>query len=825
MSDIRQYEPLWGSWHVESLIGEGSFGKVYKVCREEFGKKYYSAVKIISIPQNEVDIRQMRGEGLDEASVRSYFHAFVADIIKEIDLMSEFRGNSNIVSFEDHKVIEKKGEIGWDILIRMELLTSLTEHVTVKPLKSDEVTKLGIHICRALELCALHNTIHRDIKPDNIFISRYGDYKLGDFGIARQIERTSSGLSKKGTYTYMAPEVFKGDDYGASVDTYSLGIVMYRFLNQNRTPFLPDFPAAITPRDRDAALQRRMRGEQLPLIKSISPALNALVVKACAYDRMARFTSATQMRESLESFAAGKSTAAVTQTLSTAEISKSDAAVMQTIFSVANVNSVETAPPLPYTAPTNNIAGPTAPTFENIKNIMQINNSDEITDTDDDTVGIYSGDIPIKYKSDSNKTESIYAAKKFDIADPVKTSVTDESTETTTGVFIARTNTIPRPGSLGKNELEKAGIYGEIVTEHKLLKSHKIAIAVIVIALVVFIVMSSTFNNRYRVEIDGYIVWSNVEKLDLQNRNISDISNIAQLRNLKELNLGYNNITDISPLQYLYKLEKLDLYVNNISDISPINSLINLSHLNIGYNKIKNAYSLYNLNKLNSLYMYGNNIMSIDFLASFRYLHILNLGYNKIENISAVQYLNNLDTLDLYVNKIEDISPLQNLYNLTSLNLGYNQISDLSPLSALANLKSLYLYGNHISDLNPISSLMNLATLNLGYNQIGSIYPLQNMQRLNSLDLYVNHISDITPLQSMYQLKTLNLGYNSISSINSLKALDSLESLYLYGNQINDDIYWQSLNKLKTLDLHDTSLAAAQIDTIKTKLPSCNVTP
>ena len=203
MTDIKQYEPLWGAWQVESLIGEGSFGKVYKVSREEFGKTYYSAVKQISIPQNEADLRQIRGEGMDDASLRSYFHAFVADIIQEIDLMSEFRGNSNIVSFEDHKVIEKTDRIGWDILIRMELLESLTEHVTEKPLSQDEVIKLGIHICKALELCALKNTIHRDIKPDNIFMSRYGDFKLGDFGIARQIERTNSGLSKKGTYTYL----------------------------------------------------------------------------------------------------------------------------------------------------------------------------------------------------------------------------------------------------------------------------------------------------------------------------------------------------------------------------------------------------------------------------------------------------------------------------------------------------------------------------------------------------------------------------------------------------------------------------------------------
>ncbi|MDR1204697.1 MAG: protein kinase [Peptococcaceae bacterium] len=307
MSDIKQYEPLWGSWHVDSLIGEGSFGKVYKVHKEEFGQVYYSAVKIISIPQNETDLRQMRSEGMDDASARSYYQALVSDIIQEIRLMSDFRGNSNIVSFEDHKVIERQEEIGWDILIRMELLTGLNEHAMEKPFSQEDIIKLGVHICRALELCAQKNTIHRDIKPDNIFVSRFGEYKLGDFGIARQIERTMSGLSKKGTYTYMAPEVFKGEEYGASVDTYSLGIVMYRFLNRNRTPFLPEFPTPITPRDRDEALQRRMKGEAPPPIPGVSPAVNAIMSKMCAFDRKQRFSSPTEVREVLENALSGRS--------------------------------------------------------------------------------------------------------------------------------------------------------------------------------------------------------------------------------------------------------------------------------------------------------------------------------------------------------------------------------------------------------------------------------------------------------------------------------------------------------------------------------------
>jgi hypothetical protein len=259
---------------------------------------------------------------MDDASARSYYQALVSDIIQEIRLMSEFRGNSNIVSFEDHRVIERKNEIGWDILIRMELLTGLNEFVMEKPLSPEDVIKLGIHICRALEICAVTNTIHRDIKPDNIFVSRFGEYKLGDFGIARQIERTMSGLSKKGTYTYMAPEVFTGQEYGANVDTYSLGIVMYRFLNQNRTPFLPAFPEPITPRDRDTALQRRMRGEAPPPLPGVAPALSVIVLKACAYDRKGRFGTPTEMRKALEALPDIESDAPMAASARVAEINR-----------------------------------------------------------------------------------------------------------------------------------------------------------------------------------------------------------------------------------------------------------------------------------------------------------------------------------------------------------------------------------------------------------------------------------------------------------------------------------------------------------------------
>ena len=304
MSDIKDYEPLWDSWYVDDQLGEGSFGKVYKVHKQEkegFGKIYYAAVKMLSIPYNEAQIAQARQE-IPEITLPTYFRGFVMDIVQEIDLMREFRGKTNIVSIEDHQVI-KKDDLHWDILIRMELLQTLAAYMTNHPLNTNDIIKLGLDISRALELCSKKNVIHRDIKPDNIFVSEDGDFKLGDFGVARHIEqRISAAMSLKGTRTYMAPEVYNNQPYGANVDLYSLGIVMYRYLNDNRLPFMPPFAEIADGHEREDAIIRRMKGDEpVPDIPGISPELNAFVLKACAFKPEDRYQTAGEFRADFES--------------------------------------------------------------------------------------------------------------------------------------------------------------------------------------------------------------------------------------------------------------------------------------------------------------------------------------------------------------------------------------------------------------------------------------------------------------------------------------------------------------------------------------------
>lgn len=291
---------VWPEWELIEKIGEGSFGKVYKAKRTERGRSFYSAIKIISIPASKGELDSVRSEMNNEQSTREYFRNLVEDCIQEIYTMEHFCGNSHVVSFEDFKVVEYLDEIGWDISIRMEYLTSFMDYCTGKELTEKEVIKLGCDLAMALIYCRKLNIIHRDVKPENIFVSRFGDFKLGDFGIAREQAHTMSNMSKKGTYSYMAPEIYKGEKYDSSIDIYSLGIVLYKLMNQNRLPFLSLDKQLITYRDKETAFARRMAGEKMPVPVNASAAFSHIILKACAYEPGKRYRKPEDMLRDLE---------------------------------------------------------------------------------------------------------------------------------------------------------------------------------------------------------------------------------------------------------------------------------------------------------------------------------------------------------------------------------------------------------------------------------------------------------------------------------------------------------------------------------------------
>lgn len=273
-------------------IGAGSFGSVFKCERDNI----FYAIKIISVPPNEDELQMLLSRA-DEEEVREYLSQKVENYRREIKLMAELKGNRNIVNIEDYKIVEAEESLGYYIVIRMELLTSLTSYTSKHMLTRDEIIQIGIDICDALIICEKHNVIHRDIKPENIMIHNDGAYKLGDFGVAKQLSKTTMGTIA-GTEGFMAPEVSRGQEYNHTADIYSLGILLYYFLNNRKMPYVETGDNAIVA-EQKAIVRRMSTNEILPFPSNTDENLSQIVVKACMYHKDLRYQSAEDMKKDL----------------------------------------------------------------------------------------------------------------------------------------------------------------------------------------------------------------------------------------------------------------------------------------------------------------------------------------------------------------------------------------------------------------------------------------------------------------------------------------------------------------------------------------------
>lgn len=302
MTDLERYktyEPIFGSWHIRELLGEGQFGQVYRIEREDMGKTYESALKIITVPKTRTELELALSDGMTESEATEYYNGLVNHIIEEFAIMSRVKGHSNIVSYEDHQIIRHEDGIGWDILIKMELLKPMYKYRDVYELEVDEVLRIGIDMCKALEICEQNDILHRDIKPENIFFSEFGTCKLGDFGVAKVMDSTTTELSKKGTVSYMAPEVFKGEPYDSRADIYSLGVVLYKMLNHGRLPFMP-VTAPLKYSDKESAMLERLSGKPMEPPARGGAELGDIILRACRYDASDRYQTAADMLADLE---------------------------------------------------------------------------------------------------------------------------------------------------------------------------------------------------------------------------------------------------------------------------------------------------------------------------------------------------------------------------------------------------------------------------------------------------------------------------------------------------------------------------------------------
>lgn len=171
------------------------------------------------------------------------------------------------------------------------------------PIDAVESVRIIDGVLTALEYSHRAGVVHRDIKPGNIMITKAGQVKVMDFGIARAISDSSTTVAQTtailGTASYFSPEQAKGESVDARTDLYSTGVLLFEMLT-GRTPFRGDTPVAV-------AYQHVSETPVKPssINPKVSPALDHVVAHALAKDRFARYQSAVEFRNDVHTAGEG----------------------------------------------------------------------------------------------------------------------------------------------------------------------------------------------------------------------------------------------------------------------------------------------------------------------------------------------------------------------------------------------------------------------------------------------------------------------------------------------------------------------------------------
>ncbi|MFH0517395.1 Stk1 family PASTA domain-containing Ser/Thr kinase [Streptomyces sp. M41] len=241
-----------------------------------------------------------------------------ADLARDPSFQARFRREAQSAASLNHPAIVAVYDTGEDYIDNVSIPYIVMEYVDGSTLREllhsgrkllpERAMEMTIGILQGLEYAHRSGIVHRDIKPANVMLTRNGQVKVMDFGIARAMGDSGMTMTQTaaviGTAQYLSPEQAKGEQVDARSDLYSTGCLLYELLTV-RPPFVGDSPVAV-------AYQHVREEAQAPSVfdPEITPEMDAIVLKALTKDPDYRYQSADEMRADIEACLDGQPVAA-----------------------------------------------------------------------------------------------------------------------------------------------------------------------------------------------------------------------------------------------------------------------------------------------------------------------------------------------------------------------------------------------------------------------------------------------------------------------------------------------------------------------------------
>ncbi|MFI0978044.1 Stk1 family PASTA domain-containing Ser/Thr kinase [Streptomyces sp. NPDC021093] len=278
---------LGGRYELGSVLGRGGMAEVYIAQDTRLGRTV--AVKTLRV-----------------------------DLARDPSFQARFRREAQSAASLNHPAIVAVYDTGEDYVDNVSIPYIVMEYVDGSTLREllhsgrkllpERTLEMTVGILQALEYSHRAQIVHRDIKPANVMLTRTGQVKVMDFGIARAMGDSGMTMTQTaaviGTAQYLSPEQAKGEQVDARSDLYSTGCLLYELLTV-RPPFIGDSPVAV-------AYQHVREEPQAPsnFDPEITPEMDAIVLKALVKDPDYRYQSADEMRADIEACLDGRPVAA-----------------------------------------------------------------------------------------------------------------------------------------------------------------------------------------------------------------------------------------------------------------------------------------------------------------------------------------------------------------------------------------------------------------------------------------------------------------------------------------------------------------------------------
>ncbi|MEV8451172.1 Stk1 family PASTA domain-containing Ser/Thr kinase [Streptomyces sp. NPDC052095] len=278
---------LGGRYELGSVLGRGGMAEVYLAHDTRLGRT--------------VAVKTLR-----------------ADLARDPSFQARFRREAQSAASLNHPAIVAVYDTGEDYVDGVSIPYIVMEYVDGSTLREllhsgrkllpERTLEMTVGILQALEYSHRAGIVHRDIKPANVMLTRTGQVKVMDFGIARAMGDSGMTMTQTaaviGTAQYLSPEQAKGEQVDARSDLYSTGCLLYELLTV-RPPFIGDSPVAVA--------YQHVREEAQPpstFDPEITPEMDAIVMKALVKDPDYRYQSADEMRADIEACLDGRPVAA-----------------------------------------------------------------------------------------------------------------------------------------------------------------------------------------------------------------------------------------------------------------------------------------------------------------------------------------------------------------------------------------------------------------------------------------------------------------------------------------------------------------------------------